>query len=209
MNNRALLRRYLIAGLLVWVPVWVTLLILNFLISLFDKLQLLIPAAYRPDNLLSFHIPGLGLLVAVIIVIVTGLLVTNLLGRKLVELWETLLSRIPLVRAIYNAAKQITSTMLTQSENAFKNVLLVEFPRPGVWSIGFQTSSGFDSAEQITGEEMVTIYIPTTPNPTSGYLIIVPRKDTTKLNISVDQALKMVISLGVVLPDTIQPKQGV
>lgn len=209
MNNRALLRRYLIAGLLVWVPVWVTLLILNFLISLFDKLQLLIPAAYRPDNLLSFHIPGLGLLVAVIIVIVTGLLVTNLLGRKLVELWETLLSRIPLVRAIYNAAKQITSTMLTQSENAFKNVLLVEFPRPGVWSIGFQTSSGFDSAEQITGEEMVTIYIPTTPNPTSGYLIIVPRKDTTKLNISVDQALKTVISLGVVLPDTIQPKQGV
>jgi len=207
--NRALLRRYIIAGLLVWVPIWVTLLILNFLVSLFDNLQRIIPAAYRPDHLLSFHIPGLGLLVAIIIVIFTGILVTNLLGRKLIELWETLLSRIPLVRAIYNAVKQITSTMLTQSEDSFKNVLLVEFPRPGVWSIGFQTSSGFNTAEEVTGPDVVTVYIPTTPNPTSGYLIIVPRKDTTKLNISVDQALKMVISLGVVLPDTFEPKKGV
>ncbi|MDQ2994972.1 MAG: DUF502 domain-containing protein, partial [Pseudomonadota bacterium] len=133
MIHRAQVRRYIIAGLLVWVPIWVTLLILNFLVSLFDNLLRIIPAHYRPDNLIGFHVPGLGLVAAIIIVVVTGLLVTNLLGRKLVELWEILLSRIPLVRAIYNAVKQITSTMLSQSEDSFKNVLLIEFPRPGMW----------------------------------------------------------------------------
>lgn len=204
-----MIRRYIIAGLLVWVPIWVTLLILNFMVGLFDNLLKLIPGNYQPDNLLGFHFPGLGLVFAVLIVMVTGVLVTNLLGRKLVELWETLLSRIPLVRAIYNAVKQIMTTMFSQSEDSFKNVLLVEFPRPGMWSIGFQTSSGFDLAVDKTGSDMLTVYIPTTPNPTSGYLIIVPRKDTTKLNVSVDQALKMVISLGVVSPDMVEPKKGV
>lgn len=195
-------RRYLIAGLLVWMPLWVTLLVMKFLVDLFDKTLSLLPRGYRPDHLIGIHIPGLGLLFALALVMVSGFLITHFLGHRIVNAWEALVAKIPLVRSIYQAVKQVMTTVLSSSEDSFRQVLLVEYPRKGMWSIAFQTSSGFAAAEEASGQEMVTVFIPTTPNPTSGFLIMVPTVDTVKLDISVDQALKMVISLGVVLPDT-------
>lgn len=200
MNNRATIRRYIIAGVLVWVPIWVTLLVLRFIVDLFDSTLELIPSHFRPDYLLGFHVPGLGLVFALVIVAITGMLVTNILGNRLVSIWERLLSRIPLVRTIYTAVKQVLSTVFSSSEESFRNVLLIEYPRKGLWSIAFQTSSGFSQATGLVGEELITVFVPTTPNPTSGFLIMVPRKDALKVNLSVDEALKMVISLGVVTP---------
>lgn len=200
MKNRAALRRYIVAGVLVWVPIWVTLLALKFMMDLFDTTLELLPGRYQPDYLLGFHVPGLGLIFALMIVALTGMLVTNILGNRLVRLWEYLLSRIPLVSTIYQAVKQVLTTVFSSSEDSFRNVLLVEYPRKGLWTVAFQTSAGFHYAPEMAGEEMLTVFIPTTPNPTSGFLIIVPRKDTLKVNLSVDEALKMVISLGVVMP---------
>jgi uncharacterized membrane protein len=194
------IRRYLLAGLLLLTPFWVTLLVLKFLIDLFDHTLLLLPHAYHPEVLLGFHIPGLGLLFALVFVFLTGMIVTHLLGTRLLALWDSLVSRIPLVRAIYNSVKQILETILSSSQDGFRQVLLVEYPRKG--SLAFQTSTGFDQANEVTGEELVSVFIPTTPNPTSGFLLFVPKKDTIKLSISVDQALKMVISLGVVMPSS-------
>lgn len=200
MKNRALIRRYIIAGVLVWVPIWVTLLVLKFMVELFDTTLELIPRHLQPDYLLGFHVPGLGLIFALIIVVITGMLITNILGNRLVEWWEYLLSRIPLVRSIYQAVKQVLTTVFSSSEESFRNVVLIEYPRKGLWSIAFQTSSSFHHAPGLGDEEMLTVFIPTTPNPTSGFLIIVPRKDTIKVNLGIDEALKMVISLGVVMP---------
>lgn len=193
-------KRYFIAGLLVCVPLWVTLLIIKFLVDLFDKIFGLIPDAYQPDKLLGFHLPGLGLLFAVVFVFIIGMVITHFLGHRLVDLYESIVARIPLVRTIYNAVKQVMSSLLSASDDSFRNVILVEYPRKGIWSIAFQTSKGFDLAEEATGEEMITVFLPTTPNPTSGFLLLVPKKDTVKIDVSVDEALKMVISLGVVLP---------
>lgn len=200
MSNRATIRRYIIAGVLVWVPIWVTLLVIRFMVDLFDTTLELIPDQYQPDHLLGFHIPGLGVIFALLIVVITGMLVTNILGNRLIQMWEFMLSRIPLVRTIYQAVKQVLTTVFSSSEDSFRNVLLVEYPRKGLWSIAFQTSAGFNYTTELIGEDMVTVFIPTTPNPTSGFLIIVPRKDTMKVNLGVDEALKMVISLGVVMP---------
>lgn len=199
-RHKAAFRRYFFAGLVVLVPIWFTLLVVKFFVDIFDKSMSLLPTAYQPDNLLGFHLPGLGLVFAVVVVLLTGMLMTNFLGTKLVELGEKFVDRLPLVRSIYNAVKQVMRTVLSSSEESFRNVLLVEYPRKGLWSIAFQTGGNFDKASEQTGEEMVTIFIPTTPNPTSGYLMMVAKKDTIKLDISVDQALKMVISLGVVMP---------
>ncbi len=204
MNNRATLRRYIIAGVLVWVPIWVTLLVLRFIVDLFDSTLELIPSHFQPDYLLGFHVPGLGLVFALVIVAITGMLITNILGNRLVGIWERLLSRIPLVRTIYQAVKQVLTTVFSSSEESFRNVLLIEYPRKGLWSIAFQTSTGFSQAAGLVGEELITVFVPTTPNPTSGFLIMVPRKDAFKVNLSVDEALKMVISLGVVMP----PQEG-
>ena len=195
------MRRYIIAGVLVWVPLWVTFLVLKFLIDSFDKILSLLPKAYQPDGLLGFHMPGLGLLFSLAFLFVTGMLVTHFLGHRLVTLWESVVERIPLVRTIYKAVKQVVSSLLSSSEDSFRNVLMVEYPRKGLWSIAFQTSSGFDGGGVADGEKLLTVFIPTTPNPTSGFLLLVPEKDTVKLDIGVDQALKMVISLGVVLSD--------
>lgn len=204
MKNRAALRRYVVAGVLVWVPIWVTLLVLRFMVDLFDTILEFFPHQLQPDNFLGFHIPGLGLIFALIIVVITGMSITNILGNRLVEYWEYLLSRIPLVRSIYQAVKQVLTTVFSSSEESFRNVVLIEYPRKGLWSVAFQTGSGFHYADGMDGEEMMTVFIPTTPNPTSGFLLIVPRKDTVKVNLGVDEALKMVISLGVVMPHDIE-----
>jgi len=201
------IRRYLFAGLFVWVPIWVTLIILDFLIKIFDKTLYLLPNKYNPNNLFTMHIPGLGIIFALLLLLITGLIANNLFGKKLVKIWDNLIGRIPVVRTIYLGVKQVLEAIFSASGGSFKKVLLVEYPRKGIWSIAFQTSDNSDEYAAYIGEKTVTIFIPTTPNPTSGFLMIVPEKDVKVLNMSVDQALKTVISLGVMQPQAVEPNK--
>ena len=194
------MKRYLIAGLLVWVPLGVTAMVVNFGVGLMDKTLLWLPEAYRPDNLLGFHIPGLGVLLSVIIVLSTGIIVANLFGRTLVQLWENMLARIPLVRTIYAGVKQILETVFSSGQS-FRKVLLVEYPRKGLWTLAFQSSNTQGEAQAKTAEDVINVFIPTTPNPTSGFFIMVPRTDVIELDMSVDDGLKMIISAGMVVPE--------
>ena len=194
------LRRYLVAGLLVWIPLGVTVFILRVLIGLMDRTLLLIPAQYRPEEWLGFTVPGLGLLLTVLVLLVTGLLAANIVGRSMVGLWESLLDRIPVVRSVYSAAKNFAEIVFSDSGQSFKKVLLIEYPRKGVYSLAFQTATNLGEVQARTGEEMICTFVPTTPNPTSGYIIIVPKKDIIELDMEIDEALKMIISLGVIVP---------
>ena len=195
------MKRYLIAGLLVWVPLGVTVMVIKLLVDMMDRSLLLLPEPYRPDNLLGFHIPGLGVVLTAIIVLVTGMVVANLFGRKLVKLWESMLAQIPLVRTIYTGVKQILETVFSSNDQSFRKVLLVEYPRPGLWTLAFQSSTTTGEAQAKTGREVVNVFIPTTPNPTSGFFIMVPSDDVVELDMSVDEGLKMIISAGVVVPE--------
>jgi uncharacterized membrane protein len=165
-----------------------------------DKTLAIIPARYQPDELIGFHIPGLGVILTIIVLLVTGLLAANFVGRAFVGGWESLLDRIPVVRAIYSAAKNFAVIVFSDSSQSFKKVLLIQYPRKGLYSLAFQTSSELGEVQGRTGEEVVCCFLPTTPNPTSGFIIIVPRKDIIELDMDVDEALKMIISLGVVVP---------
>lgn len=194
------MKRYLIAGLLVWVPLGVTAMVINFGVGLMDKTLLWLPAQYQPDTLLGFHVPGLGVLLSVIIVFTTGIIVANLFGRTLVQLWENILARIPLVRTIYAGVKQILETVFSSGQS-FRKVLLVEYPRRGMWTLAFQSGTTRGEAQAKTGKEVINVFIPTTPNPTSGFFIMVPREDVIELDMEVDDGLKMIISAGVVVPE--------
>lgn len=195
-----MLRRYFIAGLLFWVPVWLTLLVLSFLAGILDKSLSLLPDKYQPDVLLGFHVPGLGILFTLVIVFVTGLVVTNYFGNKLLAIWEAVMGKIPVVRSIYSGSKQVMQTIFKPGGQSFRKVLLVQFPHRDMWSVAFQTGTGFKGAQDKLGEDLVTVFVPTTPNPTAGFLMLVPKKDTIELDISVESAFKMIISLGVVVP---------
>ncbi len=194
------LRRYLVAGILVWVPLAVTILLLTFAVNIMDNTLLLIPEKYRPETLLGFHVPGLGVILTVVVLVVTGILAANFVGRAFVGGWESLMDRIPVVRSIYSAAKNFAEVILSDSSQSFKKVLLIQYPRKGLYSLAFQTSTDLGEVQGRTGEEVVCCFVPTTPNPTSGLIIIVPKKDITVLDMEVDDALKMIISLGVVVP---------
>lgn len=194
------MRRYLTAGLLVWVPLGVTILIIKFMVDLMDQSLLLIPEPYRPDALFGFHIPGLGVVLTAIVVLSTGMIVANLFGRQLVGLGERLLARIPVVRSIYSGVKQLMETVFSSKGESFRKVVLVEYPRPGIWTVAFLTSEAQGEAQRKTGHDVINIYVPTTPNPTSGFFLIVPRKDVIELDMSVDDGLKMILSVGVVVP---------
>ena len=165
-----------------------------------DKTLAIIPARYQPDELLGVHIPGLGVIMTVLVLLVTGVLAANFVGRAFVGGWESLMDRIPVVRAIYSAAKNFAEIVFSDSSQSFKKVLLIQYPRKGLFSLAFQTSSQLGEVQGRTGEEVVCCFLPTTPNPTSGFIIIVPRKDIIELDMEVDEALKMIISLGVVVP---------
>lgn len=193
-------RRYLIAGLLIWVPLGITILVVRLLIKWLDGTVTLIPEAYRPETLLGFAIPGLGVLLSFIVVILTGLFVANLFGRKLVRLWEGFLSHVPLVRSVYSGAKQLAETMFSADGQSFRKVLLVEFPRRGLWTLGFLTGRDQGEAQKKTGHDVINVYIPTTPNPTGGYFVMVPKEDVQVLDMSVDDGLKMLMSMGAVVP---------
>jgi uncharacterized membrane protein len=195
-----IVRRYLMAGLLVWVPILVTVLVVRFILDLMDQTLVLLPASVRPEALFGVHIPGLGLVLAVLLLVFTGMLVSNIIGRSLVALWEDLLNRIPFVRALYNGVKSFSTTILSNQGNSFKKVMLIEYPRQGIWSIGFQTAGDLPLISAHTGEPQVCVFIPTTPNPTSGFIVMVPRSQAIELDMSVDAAMKMIVTLGVVVP---------
>jgi len=194
------MKRYLIAGLLVWVPLGVTFIVIRFLVDLLDKSLLLVPLRYRPETLFGVHIPGLGVLISAIIVLGTGMFVAHLFGNKLVALWERFLARIPLVRSIYSSVKQMMETVFSTGGQSFRKVLLIEYPRKGLWTVALQSSTDIGEAQSKVGEEVINIFVPTTPNPTSGFFMIIPRKDVIELDMSVDDGLKMIMSAGVVVP---------
>jgi uncharacterized membrane protein len=193
-------RTYLVTGLLVWVPLGITLFLVKFLVGFMDQTLLLLPANYRPSALLGFNIPGLGVVLAIAVLLLTGLIGANIIGRKLVDVWESILHRIPLVRSVYSAAKSFAEVVLMDSTESFKEVMLIEYPRKGLYSLCFQTSTRLGEIQSRTGEEVVCVFVPTTPNPTSGVMILVPKKEVIVLDMQVEEAVKMVVSLGVVVP---------
>jgi len=197
-------KRYFIAGLLVWLPLGVTILIIKLLVGLVDTAVSQIPEAYRPETLLGVEIHAVGIilsiLVMLVIIVVTGLLVTNLFGKKIVAAWESLLGRIPLVSTIYHSAKQVAETLFSSSGKSFRKVLMIEYPRKGLYTLCFLTGSSVGEVQYRTGGEVVTVFVPTTPNPTSGFILLVPTTDVVELDMTVDEALKLIISLGVVEP---------
>ena len=197
----AALRKYLIAGLLVWLPLAATVVILKLVIDLLDKIILILPLEYRPEALFGFSIPGFGLFIAVCVLLLTGTLAANLLGRELVLLWEKTLNRIPVVRSIYNAVKQISFTLLSSKGRSFRKVVMAEYPRKGIWSIGFLSNDHVDMEVNSLDSDMLAVFLPTTPNPTSGFILLFPREDVIELDMSVEEGFKFIISIGVVVPD--------
>ena len=196
----ATFRKYLIAGLLVWLPLAATAFIIKLVINLLDKIILFLPLQYRPESLFGFSIPGFGLALAIGVLLLTGMLAANLLGRELVAIWEGILSRIPIVRNIYNAVKQIASTILTSKGKSFRKVVLAEYPRKGIWSVGFLTNEQVELQCEGLRDEMVAVFLPTTPNPTSGFILLFPKEDLVELDMSVEDGFKFIISIGVVVP---------
>jgi uncharacterized membrane protein len=194
------LRRHLVAGLILWIPLLVTFLIVRFLIRFVDQTLLLLPPSWRPEALLGFNIPGLGVILAVGILLLTGVFAANLMGRRLVDFGDWIVTRIPLVSGIYSSAKQVAETLFADSSTAFKRVLLVEYPRKGIWCMCFQTSETVGEIQGRTAEDVVCVFLPTTPNPTSGFLLFVPRQALVPLDMRVDEGLRMIISLGVAVP---------
>lgn len=190
-------RSYLLAGLVVWLPILVTIGVLRFIIDLLDNTLALVPKAYQPEQLLGMHLPGLGVILSLLLLLITGIVATNFLGQRLVSWGESILSRIPLVRSIYNAVKQVMNTVLSSNGDAFRKVLLIEYPRKGLWTLAFQTGSATLEINTHTQDEMISLFVPTTPNPTSGFLMMIAKKEAIELNMSVDEALKFIISLGV------------
>jgi uncharacterized membrane protein len=195
------LRTYIVTGLLVWVPLGITVFLVKFMVDFVDRSLLLLPPDYRPETLLGMNIPGLGIVLSLVVLLVTGVLAANFFGRKLVHIWESLLQRIPLVRTVYSAAKSFAEVVLTDNTESFKEVLLIEYPRKGLYSLCFQTSTSLGEIQSRTGEEVICVFVPTTPNPTSGVMILVPRKDVIVLDMQIEEAVKMVVSLGVVVPE--------
>lgn len=195
-------RRYLLSGLLIWLPVVVTVAVVKFLVDLLDSSLLLIPPHWRPEYLLGIDIPGLGVLLSFIIVLLTGMLVANFLGRGLLAISESIVNRIPLVRSLYAGVKKVTETIVSPQGQSFRRVLLVEYPRKDCWTIAFQTNDAYSSIKSSVGvDDLISIYLPTTPNPTSGFWLMVSASTVQELAVSVDDALKLILSLGVVLPD--------
>lgn len=192
------MKKYLLTGLLVLVPLVITLWVLSFIIGILDQSLLLLPTAWHPDNLLGIHIPGLGLILTAGTVLLTGLLVRNVFGQQLLEYWDGLLRRIPFVNAIYNSVKQVSDTLLSGSGNSFRKVLLVRYPHAQAWSLAFLTSIPGEVMRVLDGEEYVGVFVPTTPSPVNGFYFYVRKSETVELDISVDAAFKAIISMGVV-----------
>jgi uncharacterized membrane protein len=193
-------KKYFITGLLIWVPLAITVWVLNLIVSIMDSTLTLLPEALQPRNLIGVHIPGLGVLLTLLVVLITGLLAANIIGQRLVALWEGLLARIPVVKTIYHSVKQVSDTVFSSSGEAFRKALLVQYPRQGAWTIAFQTGQPCGDVINHLRGDYVSVYVPTTPNPTSGFFLMMPRAEVIELDMSVDEALKYVISMGVAPP---------
>ena len=195
-----LIRRYFVTGLLIWVPLAITAWVLSLIVGTLDKTLQLLPAAFHPRNSVGVDIPGAGVILTLLIIFITGVLAANFIGQRLVTWWELLLARIPVVNSIYKSVKQVSDTLFSPSGNAFRKALLVQYPRQGSWTIAFLTGQpGGDVVTHLKGE-YVSVYVPTTPNPTSGFFLMMPKQDVVELDMSVDEALKYIISMGVVAP---------
>lgn len=197
----AVLKKYIIAGLLVWLPFAATVVIVKLLIDLLDKTVLLLPPEWHPVALLGFSIPGFGIILALSILLLTGMLAANLFGRRFVEIWERILNKIPLVRSIYSSIKQISNTIFDPSGKSFRKVVMLQYPRKGVWSIGFLTNDNVGDEMSAVDDRLVAVFIPTTPNPTSGFIVMVRNDEITELDMSVEEGFKFIISIGVIIPD--------
>ncbi|MEY4652001.1 MAG: hypothetical protein RI884_582 [Pseudomonadota bacterium] len=194
------LRKWLFAGLLVVLPVAITVWVVQWIVGTLDQTLLILPIAWHPDRLFGIHIPGLGVVLALGILLLVGAVTSNFIGRRLLAWSDRLMNRIPVVRSIYSGVKQVSDTLFSESGNAFRTAVLVQWPRPGVWTIGFVTGTpGGDVANHLAGE-FLSVYVPTTPNPTGGYFVMLPKSDCIELRMSVDEALRYVISMGVVVP---------
>jgi uncharacterized membrane protein len=193
-------KKYFITGLLIWIPLVITLWVLKVVVEIMDQSLLLVPEAFRTESWLGFHIPGLGVILTLAIVLGTGVFATNFFGAQLVEIWHEILHRIPVVNSIYSSVKQISDTLFSSSGQAFRKALLVRWPHENAWTIGFLTGLPGGEVVRHVPPDCVSVYVPTTPNPTGGYFVIVPRSDVIELDMTVDQALKYIISMGVVPP---------
>lgn len=194
------IRSYLITGLVVWLPILVTFIVVRFIVDLLGQSIALLPADYQPEKLIGVNIPGLGVIISLLLLLITGIIATNILGQHVMRLSESVLDKIPLVRTIYSSTKQVINAILATNSQAFRKVVLVEYPRKGLWSIAFQTSATGFLGNSESNEEMISIFIPTTPNPTSGFLMMVAKSEAIELKMTIDEALKCVISLGVMQP---------
>jgi len=200
------LRNYFISGLLFWIPLALSVLVIKFFLEVVNNF---VPVRFLPETLLNLDtsIPGSGILLVIVVILLTGALVTNILGRKLLALWERALNKIPGFRNIYNVLKKVSTTVLNTSSDSFRKAFLVQYPSKGIWVIAFQSGDYKGEAESLIGEEILNLFVPTTPNPTSGFFIMVSKKDVLELNMSVEEAFKLVISAGVVTPDTVDIKE--
>ena len=195
-----LIKRWFITGLLIWVPLAITAWVLSLIAGAADQTLRLLPESVRPQALLGVNIPGAGIALTLLIILTTGLLAANFIGQRLVSWWEQLLARIPVVSSIYNSVKQVSDTLFSSSGNAFRKALLIQYPREGSWTIAFLTGKpGGDVANHLK-DDYVSVYVPTTPNPTSGFFLMLPKRDVIELDMAVDEALKYIISMGVVAP---------
>jgi len=195
------LQKYLIAGLLVWLPIVVTVLLFRFLITLMDQTLILLPSQIRPEAIIGFKLPGLGLILTLLVLIVTGIFAANFVGRSMVNFGEKIFKKIPIVRSVYSAAKNFADIVFSDTGQSFKKVLLIQYPRKGIYSLAFQTSTNLGEVQKKTGSDVVCTFVPTTPNPTSGFIIIIPKEDVIEMDMEIDEAFKMIVSLGVVVPE--------
>ena len=194
------MKKYFITGLLVLVPLFITVWVLSSIIGIMDQSLFLLPESWRPKALIGHEVAGIGAVLTVLIILSTGVIATNFFGKQLINLWEAMLARVPVVKSIYASVKQVSDTLFSDSGNAFRHAVLVQFPRQGAWTIAFITGKpGGDIVNHLQGE-WVSVYVPTTPNPTGGYFLMMLRSDVIELDMSVDEALKYIISMGVVAP---------
>ena len=194
------LRNHLIAGLLIWIPVMVTVWVIRFLSRILDQSLVLLPPPWRPEALVGQYVPGVGIILSFILLVVTGVVVRNLFGGQIVAGFENLVRRIPVIGSVYGGAKTFSETVLTDKGKSFKQVVLVEFPRKGLFSVGFITCEEMDEVQARTEQDVVCVFVPTTPNPTTGFLVAVDRNEIVRMDMTVDEAFKMLLTLGVVVP---------
>ena len=194
------MKKYFITGLLIWVPLGITLWVLSLIVRSMDQTLTLLPQAIQPEQLMGFYLPGLGMVLTLLVVFFTGLVTTNIIGQKLVRFWESVLARIPIVKSLYYAVKQVSDTLFSHNGEAFRKVLLVRYPHPDAWAIAFQTGSPARDVADMLPDEHVGVFIPTAPSPVNGFFFFVRRQDVIELSMDVDDALKYIVSMGVVIP---------